>query len=170
MIIIKLKVNSLQVIWLKYALLFYSGAVSIFVSFKNKDNSNNYFLIFGLLLVTLGLILSARLVYDFFIPQESSLNGTLIKDKSLHYRFRYGGRDFFGHKLIIESDGKKEKFFMYYDDKWLIEKRSLLFLLKVNDEYSIKYLAKSKVITEIERIPHHSSTAATRKIKQNKRG
>jgi hypothetical protein len=165
--IIKLKINSLQVIWFRYAVLFYSGTVSILVSFKMKDNSNKYFLIFGLLLVTLGVILSASLVYDFFFPKEHSLKGTLIRDKSLDYRARYGGTVFFGHKLIIESDGKEKRFFMYFEDKRIIEKKSSVFPLKLNEEYRIKYLDKSRVITEIERIPHTSSTITTGKSKGN---
>jgi hypothetical protein len=124
------------------------GTTFIFIStFELEDNSNLYILIFGLSIIVSSIVYSWKLISEIVNPEQRVLKGTLKKFKCL----KLNG-DYFGYRLILESDEQKKKLYIFHKEKWIESQWALNVMLKVNEIYSVKYLSKSNLITEIENI------------------
>ena len=79
------------------------------------------------------------------------MKAKLVKNKYLYLK----GNNYLAYKLIIESNGMRNKLYIFQKARFSIElERALNVLLRVNEIYIIKFLSKSNLITEIESVTY----------------
>jgi hypothetical protein len=130
-----------------------AGVFTIWLSLTGiEDESYIYGLIVGVSLLIISIVCFGRLIFELRHPTERLLRGKLIRLNSIK---PLRAKGYFGFNLIVEADGKKEKLLLIHKKvKFIMDKWPLYVLLRENETYNIKFLSKSKVITEIESISH----------------
>jgi hypothetical protein len=146
------------------ALVIFGAAFIFFSTFELEDNSNAYILIFGLSLIVSSIAYSWKLISEIVNPKQRVLKGTLKKFKYLNLKGEY-----FGYRLIFESNEQKKKLYIYSKEKWIESQWALGVMLKAGEMYNVKYLSKSKLITEIENISHPELNLVIDQCFKNKR-
>lgn len=112
------------------------------------------------ILIIVNIILLVRLIQEGINPIELKTNGTLIKIKNLNLNLYklYKSDIVSGYGLLFNINGEKISLYIHNSVKFLPEALDFSWtidaLLRVNEEYDIKYLSKSKLITEINSITH----------------
>lgn len=139
-------------LWINNLVVFIVGIFFIYLSWIGyEDKLSIYFLFLGLILLFISVIFFGSLIYEVMNPKESIIKGKLINVKNFT-PFRFS--DYFGFKVVIETDGAKKRLQLIHREKWIYNQWALNLLLNKGEEYSIKYLSKSKLITEIESITY----------------
>jgi len=139
-------------LWINNLVVFIVGIFFIYLSWIGyEDKLSIYFLFLGLILLFISVIFFGSLIYEVMNPKESIIKCKLINVKNFT-PFRFS--DYFGFKVVIETDGVKKRLQLIHREKWIYNQWALNLLLNKGEEYSIKYLSISKLITEIENITY----------------
>ncbi len=98
------------------------------------------------------MFFSVCLISECINPYEQTIDDCkLVKVKELTGGGKYIQNNDIGYRLTFYFNNKNRKLFICLDNN-IDSTLSLQVLLKNNESYKLKYLTKSKIITEIENI------------------
>lgn len=154
----KLKIKAKNVLdrqralWMHYTIIPVIGVVAAWLGAIAEDGQSGiYAVVFGSSILIFSTLFFGRLLYEAAHPQERVLKGRLTRLTRIE-PIRVGS--YIGFSLVVESEGQKKRVVLMHKEKFNCHQWPLDILLREGEIYTVKFLSRSKLVTEIENVTH----------------